>query len=143
MRTRCTNPNHNSYKHYGGRGIRVCDEWAQSFQSFYAHVGPKPSPDHTLDRIDNDRGYEPGNVRWATWKEQGENRRNTLQICADGITRTIGEWAEISGIAANTIWQRIFRHKWPPADAVKTSPKTTRTTNTQPPEQAVFSFMEG
>lgn len=75
MRQRCHNPNQPHYVRYGGRGIRVCDEWRKSFDVFYAHMGDPPSPDHTLDRIDNDRGYEPGNCRWATRSEQQRNKR--------------------------------------------------------------------
>jgi len=74
---RCHNPNHNRYNDYGGRGIFVHDEWRTEggFQKFMEYVGPKPSPELTLDRIDNDKGYEPGNLRWATRSEQQRNRR--------------------------------------------------------------------
>lgn len=72
---RCTNANNKHYVDYGGRGITVCDEWRHSFEAFYAHVGPKPSAQYSIDRIDNSRGYQPGNVRWATPKQQNNNRR--------------------------------------------------------------------
>lgn len=71
---RCTNPNDPAYPNYGGRGITICDQWRHDFVAFRDHVGDPP-PDLTLDRIDNDRGYEPGNVRWATRAEQNRNRR--------------------------------------------------------------------
>lgn len=74
---RTTNPNHHAYKHYGGRGITLCKEWRHDFAAFYAHVGDRPEG-KTLDRIDNDRGYEPGNVRWATPAEQRANRRESI-----------------------------------------------------------------
>lgn len=74
-RARCHYPSSESYKTHGERGIRMCDEWRKSFSAFIAHIGPKPSPDLTLDRINNDGNYEPGNVRWATSKEQAANRR--------------------------------------------------------------------
>jgi len=78
MKTRCYNPNFNGFKDYGGRGITVCNEWIHDFQAFYDHIGPKPSPEHSLDRIDNNGNYEPGNVRWATRLEQRHNQRRCL-----------------------------------------------------------------
>lgn len=75
IRRRCCNPADKAYKDYGGRGITMCDRWLNSFTDFHKDVGDAPSPEHTLDRIDNDKGYEPSNVRWATRAEQNANRR--------------------------------------------------------------------
>ena len=72
---RCTNKNNISWPDYGGRGIKICDEWRHDFAAFYKHIGPKPTPLHTVERIDNDGHYTPGNVCWATKAEQNRNRR--------------------------------------------------------------------
>lgn len=72
---RCCNPNSQRYADYGGRGITICPEWRSDFTAFLAAVGIRPNPKLSIDRIDNDRGYEPGNVRWTTYKEQAANRR--------------------------------------------------------------------
>jgi len=75
MRQRCYNQKYRKWGDYGGRGIVVCKEWLESFNSFYLHVGDRPTSRHSLDRIDNSGNYEPGNVRWATWDQQANNRR--------------------------------------------------------------------
>jgi len=74
-RTRTTNPNYVGWRYYGERGIRMCQLWLSSFQAFLDELGPKPGPEYSLDRIDNERGYEPGNCRWATPMQQAANRR--------------------------------------------------------------------
>jgi hypothetical protein len=75
MKQRCFNVNGEAYANYGGRGIHVHDGWMFSFLAFYKHIGPRPTKNHSIDRIDNDKGYCPGNVRWATRAEQNRNRR--------------------------------------------------------------------
>jgi len=75
IKARCGNPKSEDYELYGARGIRICDEWRNDFGAFLAHVGRRPSSKHSIDRIDNNGNYEPGNVRWATPKEQRDNQR--------------------------------------------------------------------
>lgn len=72
---RCTNPRHPNYERYGGRGITVCDRWRGSFENFFADVGPRPGSGYSIDRLDNSRGYEPGNCAWRTIREQARNTR--------------------------------------------------------------------
>lgn len=109
MKARCHNPNHPSFANWGGRGISVCEEWRDSFKVFCDDMGLKPSSEHTLDRIDNDGNYEPGNCRWATWREQLRNRRNNVLVEAFGRTQCVAAWAEELGIRWSLIDQRIKR----------------------------------
>jgi hypothetical protein len=92
IRSRCRNKNNPAYKDYGGRGISVCDRW-NSFANFLADMGPKPSPKHQIERIDNDGDYEPSNCRWATPIEQSNNRRTNHFITIRGRTLSIADWA--------------------------------------------------
>lgn len=82
-RGRCRNPRDARYSSYGGRGIRVCERWASSFENFIADMGPRPSSKHSLDRIDNDGNYEPGNCRWATRSQQMRNHRGVKLLESD------------------------------------------------------------
>jgi hypothetical protein len=107
MRTRCYNPHDVSYPNYGARGIRVCDRWRESFEQFFVDVGPRPSPDHSIDRIDNDGHYEPGNVRWATRDEQGHNQRTNRQLTLDGTTKTLAAWARAADMSVQALSGRL------------------------------------
>ena len=107
MRLRCSDPRTNGYARYGGRGIRVCNAWADSFEAFLREVGPRPSRRHQIDRIDNSKGYEPGNVRWATREEQGQNRRTNVNLTYDGRTQCIAVWAREMGTTSATLATRL------------------------------------
>jgi hypothetical protein len=107
IRNRCRNPNTTHYADYGGRGIKVCDRWRDSFADFFADMGPRPSANHTIDRIDNGGDYEPGNCRWATMSEQCNNRRTCRNLTFQGETHTVTEWAQIRGIAVDTLLARV------------------------------------
>ncbi len=80
MKARCAKVGHLDYKHYGGRGITICDRWLHSFENFFTDMGPKPSSELSIDRIDNNGHYEPGNCRWATAKQQRANQRPRLTV---------------------------------------------------------------
>lgn len=93
MRSRCTQVDHISYKRYGARGIKVCDRWMNSFENFLSDVGRAPSEKHSLDRIDNDKNYEPSNCKWSTKQEQCNNRRSSKYLTIKGERKTIANWA--------------------------------------------------
>jgi hypothetical protein len=114
-RVRCNNPRHRSFRHYGARGIRVCARWSGpgGFDAFLQDVGLPPTLDHTLDRIDFGDSYRPGNVRWATWQEQGRNKRETVRFHFDGATMTLPEWAAKTGVPYHTLNKRIKLLGWP------------------------------
>lgn len=110
MKTRCGNPNVWHYEQYGARGILVCDRW-QSFENFLADMGDPPTEKHTLDRKDNAKGYEPGNCRWASAKEQSANSRKPRVIEFGGCSMNISEWARHLGINQSSLHERLG--KWP------------------------------
>jgi len=107
MKKRCSNPRAAGYKNYGGRGIEVCPEWWMSFTTFLRDIGPKPSPELSLDRKENDGNYEPKNCRWATKKEQIDNRRNVHRVMMNGKAMTVPEASRLLGISAVTMRYRI------------------------------------
>lgn len=121
MRQRCSNPKARSFKNYGGRGIAVCKEW-ESFEVFAKDVGPRPSKNHSLDRINNDGNYEPGNVRWAIPIEQHGNKRNNILLTIDGQTKTVTQWAREKNLNPSTLHKRLFRSKWDPLRALSVKP---------------------
>lgn len=110
IRSRCFNKRHKQYADYGGRGIRVCQRWRESFAAFFADMGECPSSLYSLDRFpDNDGNYEPGNCRWATVKEQGRNRRSNRIVEFQGQRFCVSEWAERVGMKRCTLFMRLKR----------------------------------
>ena len=120
MMGRCNNPADARYVLYGGRGIKVCDEW-QNFHTLYEWAMANGySHELTIDRKDGDGHYEPNNCRWATWKQQQNNRRNNNVITHKGKTLTLQQWSDATGILAGTIRFRL-NNGWTPADALETA----------------------
>jgi len=103
----------------------VCDEWKGpgGYERFLEHVGRRPSPNHSLDRIDNSGGYAPGNVRWATWSQQHRNRRNNRMLEIDGEDLCLVEWSERSGVDPRTIVARLDVMGWDVKRAVFQPPR--------------------
>lgn len=106
---RCFNPKNPKYHRYGSRGITMCPQWAQSFPTFLADVGLKPSPRHSLERQNNNGHYEPGNVVWALPKAQARNTRRNRLIEFKGKMRPLSEIAEMQGLSPDALWSRITR----------------------------------
>lgn len=106
LRNRCNNPKDKNYRRYGGRGIQVCERWG-TYQNFLADMGRRPSPGHSIDRIDNDKGYEPSNCRWATATAQGRNRRNNRLLTLNGKTQGLSVWAEELGATGEALSGRL------------------------------------
>lgn len=122
LRERCLNPEHPNWHNYGGRGITVCDEWRASFSAFYRDMGTRPSPAHTIERADNEKGYCKENCVWATRKEQADNRRNSQYHEIDGERRTQTDWARHQGIPQCTISLRLKRG-WSKEEALTQRPR--------------------
>jgi hypothetical protein len=116
MNQRCNNPNHKSYKDYGGRGIKVCERW-KSYENFVADVGYRPAKGLQLDRIDNERGYEPGNCCWATPRQNCNNRRSSRYLEFGGERLTVAQWADRLAGSRAALKKRI-QNGWSVADAL-------------------------
>lgn len=121
MKARCYNPNNNRYHRYGGRGITVCDEWKNDFEAFQQWaLSNGYRDDLTIERINNNKGYSPKNCRWATHKEQGNNKSTNTIITYMGETHTLAEWAEKLGIDYHTLLSRYHYKKWSIKDTLMT-----------------------
>ena len=128
IRQRCLNPNNKHFDRYGGRGIKVCDRWRNSFETFREDVSPRPEG-YWLERIDNDGHYEPSNCRWATPKEQGNNRWNNRLHTRKGETLTISQWAARAGLRAGLVYARV--HEGWHIDTALETPVQTQMRNTR------------
>lgn len=109
IKARCYHPKARGYANYGGRGIKMCDRWKSSFKAFYEDMGPRPSPEHQIDRSDNDKDYEPGNCRWATRAEQNRNRKDNRMLEFRGERMCMADWAKRFGMRNGTLSDRLAR----------------------------------
>lgn len=119
MRQRCENHKTPCFKNYGGRGIKVCEEWSESFEIFYEWAmnnGYKEGL--TLDRVDVNGNYEPNNCKWATRKEQSRNTRKTIYATVNNITKDLNTWADELGVSRETLYRRVHKLHWTPEEAV-------------------------
>jgi hypothetical protein len=116
MRRRCTNPDAPEYPGYGGRGITVCPEWLNDFAQFIADMGPRPSPQHSIERRDNNLGYSKDNCVWATGQEQANNKRTTVFVTIDGKQMPLSDACRKLSISRSVVSQRRLRgwpeHRW-------------------------------
>ena len=130
IKKRCLDPRNKAFKNYGARGITMYSAWLNDFGAFQKYIsenlGPRPSSRHSLDRINNDGHYEPGNLRWANDTTQARNTRSNQLLAYAGETKTIAEWAELTGIGRSTIWARITKLGWPVSDALRIIPEHGR-----------------
>jgi len=118
MLDRCKNDRQRTY---GKRGIQVCERW-QSFEAFYADMGEPPTDDHSIDRIDNDGNYCPGNCRWATRTQQARNTSRNTILEHNGMAMTLAQWSQQTGIKASTICRRLYVSGWTVARALTEKP---------------------
>lgn len=107
IKGRCLTTTDAAYKNYGGRGITICEEWKNDFMKFLNHMGCRPTPHHTIERINNNGNYEPTNCCWALRVDQCANQRKTRRFTAHNMTHTIPQWSKILNIHVQTLWSRI------------------------------------
>jgi hypothetical protein len=124
MVQRCTNIRNARYADYGGRGIRVCDSWRSSFTYFISDMGLRPSSYHSVERRDNDKGYEPGNCYWGTADDQNNNTRRNCLIEMDGVTKNVTQWCRDLNLSYRTVKARLVQHGWDPVRALSTKTKS-------------------
>lgn len=118
IKDRCFNKKNKHYNSYGGRGITVCPEWSDSFETFYRDMGQKPTSKHSIDRKDNNKGYYKNNCRWATQTEQANNKRNNLIYEFDGEIKTLPEWCREYNVDYMSVYNRIANSEMAFEDAI-------------------------
>lgn len=121
MKRRCLNPNVKCFNNYGGRGITVCDRWLE-FAHFFKDMGHRPSAEHSLDRKDNNKGYNKDNCRWATIEQQSNNTRASRFVTYKGVTLTITQWEKCSPYKHHLLYQRLVNLGWDVERAMTTPP---------------------
>lgn len=119
IKYRCTNPDSHAYAKYGGRGIKMCDRWQESFENFLADMGVRPTIKHSLERINNNVGYEPGNCKWALSIDQMNNTSLNRFVTYNGATKTVSQWAREVGLEYMTLLVRL-KKGWSPEKALTT-----------------------
>lgn len=132
IKERCYNPNNISYKNYGARGIAMSNEWRHDFGAFFNDMGPKPGPEYTLERRDNNGNYEKSNCYWATRKVQARNRRDNNFLTYDGKTQCMTDWANDLGISVTAIKYRL-KKGWSVEKALTTPPDINFIRNSRSP----------
>jgi len=110
LRSRCNNANNPSYNNYGAKGIKVCERWENGFSNFLEDMGLAPSKRHTIDRIDNNGDYEPGNCRWATYTQQNNNKSDNVFLEFNGVVMQVAQWAKEFGVSYAYINNRRYRY---------------------------------
>jgi hypothetical protein len=123
---RCSNPACKDYRYYGARGITVCPQWIGNFATFYADMGARPSPQHSIERLDNNGPYAPDNCQWATREQQATNRRGTMVFEFNGHTGPLRYLAERVGLSYTAVHQRLYTLHWTLEQALSTPPQGNR-----------------
>lgn len=121
IKQRCENPNNKSFSRYGGRGIRLCDRW-RDYAKFKEDMGPRPSPMHSVDRIDNNGHYEPENCRWVLPRQQARNKSSNTVAFHNGEWKSWSEWAESAAVSPQLLRSRVVVWGWPFHEALTTPP---------------------
>jgi hypothetical protein len=126
MKTRCLNPNNPNYKYWGARGIRICQTWVDSFETFYSDMGPRPSPCHSIERRDNEGPYSAANCLWVEQLIQANNKSNNVNVTAFGRTMTVAQWAREVGAVDEFAIHKRLRRGWAPEEAITTPSRAVR-----------------